>query len=99
MVNDYLKKMRLFSRDARLYMATWVVLGFCWIGIYMVLFNLCLLRLGYDLEFVGLVNAPGHWSSPSFPARRCSRRTLGRSPYDGYRHEHECDGTRTATAG
>lgn len=57
MAAGYLQKLRLFSRDVRLYLVTATLVGFCWMGIYGVLFNLYLLRLGYDLEFVGLVNA------------------------------------------
>ncbi len=34
-------------------------LGFCHFGVYAVLLNLYLLRLDYDLRFVGLVNAAG----------------------------------------
>ena len=59
MVGTYLRKLRLLNRDARLYLVTWAVLGFCWMGIYMTLFNLYLLRLGHNAEFVGLVNAAG----------------------------------------
>ena len=44
----------------RLYLASWVVVGFTLLnGIYPVLFNLYLLRLGYGTEFVGMVNAVG----------------------------------------
>jgi hypothetical protein len=59
MVTTYAQKLRLFNRDVRLYMVTWILAGFCFVGIYMVLFNLYLLRLGYDPEFIGLVNAAG----------------------------------------
>jgi MFS family permease len=48
------------SREVRLYLASWAVFGFTLLnGIYPVLFNLYLLRLGYGPEFVGLVNAVG----------------------------------------
>jgi hypothetical protein len=57
MATAYLQKLCLFSRDVRLYLITAVLVGFSWMGVYAVLFNLYLLRLGYDLEFVGLVNA------------------------------------------
>lgn len=53
----YLQKLRLFNRDVRLYMITAVLIGLNWMGIYAVLFNLYLLRLEYDLAFIGLVNA------------------------------------------
>ena len=56
MITTYVQKLRLFSRDVRLYLTTWALLGFSWMGITGVLFNLYLLRLGYGPEFVGLVN-------------------------------------------
>jgi MFS family permease len=59
MATTYLKALRLFSRDVRLYLVTAVLVGFCWMGIYVVLFNLYLLRLGYGPEFVGLIGAVG----------------------------------------
>jgi MFS family permease len=55
MTTSYLQKLRLFSRNARLYLLTWALLQFCWVGIYGTLFNLYLLRLGYDPAFIGLV--------------------------------------------
>ena len=53
----YAQKLRHFGRDVRLYLITGALMGLCWMGIYGVLFNLYLLRLGYDLAFVGLINA------------------------------------------
>ena len=48
------------SREVRLYLVGWGVVGFAVLnGIQPVLFNLYLLRLGYGIEFVGLVNAVG----------------------------------------
>jgi len=61
MTANYLKALRLFSRNVRLYLITTVLVGFCYYGIYAVLFNLYLLRLGYGPGFIGLVNAAG-WS-------------------------------------
>jgi predicted MFS family arabinose efflux permease len=57
MLTDYLKALRLFSRDVRLYLITSALFGFCFMGIYAVALNLYLLRLGYGPEFVGLVVA------------------------------------------
>lgn len=57
MVSAYLQKLRLFSRDARFYLITAGLYGFTMDGIYAVLLNLYLLRLGYGPEFIGLVNA------------------------------------------
>ena len=56
MIATYVQKLRLFSRGVRLYLITWALLGFCWVGIYNTLLNLYLLRLGFDPELIGLVN-------------------------------------------
>jgi len=53
----YLQQLRLFSRDVRLFLFSGALMGLCWMGIYNVLFNLYLLRLGYGLAFIGLINA------------------------------------------
>jgi MFS family permease len=53
----YLQRLRLFSRDVRLFLLSGALMGLCWMGVYGVLFNLYLLRLGYDLAFIGLINA------------------------------------------
>jgi MFS family permease len=58
MVANYLRALQLFSRNVRLYLITAALIGFtAFGGIYSVLLNLYLLRLGYGPEFVGLVNA------------------------------------------
>jgi MFS family permease len=54
MISSYVRTLRTFSRDARLYMATPALVGFSYEGIYLLLFNLYLLRLGYGPAFVGL---------------------------------------------
>jgi MFS family permease len=59
MIDRYFQKLRLLNRDVRLCLVSWAVLGFAYFGIYLVLFNLYLLRLGYGYEFVGLVNGVG----------------------------------------
>jgi hypothetical protein len=56
-IPTYVQQLRLFSRDVRLYLISGTLMGLCWMGIYSVLFNLYLLRLGYDLAFIGLINA------------------------------------------
>lgn len=49
-----------FSRDVRLYLMANALVGFVLFGgIYPLLYNLYLLRLGYNTEFVGLANATG----------------------------------------
>ncbi|MDQ3248715.1 MAG: MFS transporter [Chloroflexota bacterium] len=57
-MRDYWHRVRLFSRDVRLFLITAALIGFTVFGgIYTVLFNLYLVRLGYGPEFIGLVNA------------------------------------------
>jgi MFS family permease len=51
--------LRLFSRDVRLFLVTATLVALAWDGMRTVLFNLYLLRLGYDPVFIGLVNAVG----------------------------------------
>ena len=56
----YLHVLRGFNRDVRLYLITTLIIGLTVDGgVYTVLFNLYLLRLGYGPEFVGLVNGSG----------------------------------------
>jgi len=57
MAAAYLQKLRLFNRDVRLYLLSGALASFAYRGIYGVLFNLYLLRLGHGPEFIGLVNA------------------------------------------
>ena len=57
MTTNYVKTLHLFSRDVRLFLISSALLGMCWVGIYGVLFNLFVVRLGYDLTFVGLISA------------------------------------------
>ena len=59
MFKDYLANLRRIRRDARLMIATQAVMGFGYVGLYSVLFNLYLLRLDYDPAYIGQVNAIG----------------------------------------
>jgi len=60
MLHEYIRKLRLISRDARLLLAVSALSGLTvWGGIYSVLLNLYLLRLGYGTRFIGLVNSVG----------------------------------------
>ena len=59
MATTYLQKLRLFSRDLRLYLISSALYGFVVEGIYLLLLNLYLLRLGYGPEFIGLFSAVG----------------------------------------
>jgi MFS family permease len=63
---NYLRTLSLFSRDVRLYLITWALAGFAYVGVYSVLLNLYLLRLGYGPEFIGLLNAAGQLTSAAF---------------------------------
>jgi MFS family permease len=56
LISTYLQRLRLFSRDVRLYLITAGLSGLTMDGIRAVLVNLYLLRLDYSPEFIGLVN-------------------------------------------
>ena len=57
MVSTYVRRLGTFSRDVRLYLIATALSGLTTDGIRAVLLNLYLLRLGYDLQFIGLINA------------------------------------------
>ena len=60
MLNSYVRDLRSFDRNVRLYLVSGALVGFTTAGgIYTVLLNLYILRLGYGFEVVGLVNAAG----------------------------------------
>jgi MFS family permease len=59
MVTSYLKMLRLFSRDIRLFLICAALVGLAWDGMRAVILNLYLLRLGYGPEFIGLINGLG----------------------------------------
>jgi MFS family permease len=57
-ISDYVRALRGFNRDVRLYLFVTALLGFgVFGGIYPVLFNLYLLRLGYGPDYVGLIGS------------------------------------------
>jgi MFS family permease len=59
-VTTYLRTVRRFSRNVRLYLFVAALMGFTFDGgIHSVIFNLYLLRLGYGPETIGLVNSAG----------------------------------------
>ena len=77
MIGNYLRMLRLFNRNVRLYLVSGALIGFTTAGgIYGVLLNLYLLRLGYGLEFVGIISATGAISFAAFslPAGALGRR-------------------------
>ncbi|RLT39502.1 MAG: hypothetical protein DWI57_10130 [Chloroflexi bacterium] len=61
---------RTFNRDIKLLLATWGAIAFGYVGIQSVLLNLYLLRLGYGIEFIGLLIASGQtvWAILAVPA-------------------------------
>jgi MFS family permease len=73
---SYLGALRGLSRNVRLVLLAAGLQGFSANGIYGVLLNLFLLRLGYGPEFVGLVNGSGLLASALFcvPASMVGRR-------------------------
>lgn len=76
-INSYLHTLSLLSRNVGLYLATSAIIGFtAFGGIYPLLLNLYLLRLGYGPELIGLVNAAGLLSLAVFslPAGALGRR-------------------------
>ncbi|MGQ9555826.1 MAG: MFS transporter [Anaerolineae bacterium] len=56
---DYLRTVRGFNRNVRLLFVAKALLWLGGYGMWMVLFNLYLLRLGFGPEFIGLANACG----------------------------------------
>ena len=52
----YIKRFASLGRDVKLHILSMSFIGFGYFGIYLVLFNLYLLRLGYGPRFIGLVN-------------------------------------------
>ena len=58
-MKSYLQTIRLFNRNVRLYLFAVAMIGFSYIGLFVVLFNLYLLRLGYGASFIGVLNAAG----------------------------------------
>jgi MFS family permease len=76
MLSEYRQALRLFSRNARSYVIFNLFVGLYYNGLFLVLLNLFLLRLGYGLDRIGLINALG-WASVlvcSVPAGMCGTR-------------------------
>ena len=78
----YLQAFKGLNRDVRLFMVSVVVLGVCYMGLYSLLINLYLLRLGYGLEFIGVFVSIGAFSFAAFslPAGMAGRRYGSRRP-------------------
>lgn len=75
-VHAYWQALQHLNRDVRIYLLTAVLAGFTTSGVYSVLLNLYLLRLGYDAAFIGIVNAAGQaaFIFMSIPAGTLGRR-------------------------
>lgn len=67
--NFFLRRLQ-YNQQTLLFFVTILALGFTIDGVYGVLFNLYLLRLGYDTTFIGQINAVGLFAFAlmSFPA-------------------------------
>ena len=81
-VAEYIAAFFHLSRDVRLFMVSVVVSGVCYMGLYFLLINLYLLRLGYGLEFIGVFVSIGAFSFAvsSLPAGMAGRRFGSRRP-------------------
>ncbi len=64
------------GRDARLHLVTPLAIGVAYYGLFVVAFNLYLLRLGYDARFIGVLGASGTalFVGLSLPAAAFGRR-------------------------
>ncbi len=83
----YFQAVRLIPRDAWKMMLVPIVVGFGYGGIYAVAFNLYLLRLGYEIEFIGLLTGTAMLISTlcGIPAGMVGRRWgLRRGVLGGY---------------
>lgn len=58
-MNNYWDNLKRFNRNIRYFLVAGAVHGFVFFGIYALLLNLYLLRLGYASAFIGLVNGLG----------------------------------------
>jgi len=75
-MNNYWDNLKRFNRNIRYFLVAGAVHGFVFFGIYALLLNLYLLRLGYESAFIGLVNGLGPLMLAVFslPAGWVSRR-------------------------
>ncbi len=75
-VATYLRALGQLNRDVRLFLVSAVAAGICYMGLYFLLINLYLLRLGYSIEFLGLFVSTGAFSFAFFslPASMVGRR-------------------------
>ncbi|MFP6591964.1 MAG: MFS transporter [Candidatus Latescibacterota bacterium] len=76
MIQGYLAAWPQFSRNSRLFLLSATIAGFSYSGIYFLLANLFLVRLGYDEQFIGVFVATGalSFAMSSLPAGVVGRR-------------------------
>ncbi|MBT5327347.1 MAG: hypothetical protein HOL51_14620, partial [Gemmatimonadetes bacterium] len=81
-VAEYIESFFRLSRDVRLFLVSVMASGVCYMGLYFLLINLYLLRLGYGLEFIGVFVSTGAFSFAisSLPAGIVGRRFGSRRP-------------------
>ena len=75
-IADYIVQLRRFDRDVRLFLLAAGIVGLTVMdGIYPVLFNLYLLRLGFGPEYIGMVSSVGllGYAVFAFPAGMIAR--------------------------
>ena len=82
LASAYLQGLERLNRDVRLFMVSALVAGTCYMGLYFLLINLYLLRLGYDIEFIGIFVSTGAFSFAVFslPAGIAGRHFGSRRP-------------------
>jgi MFS family permease len=73
---NYFRIVRDFSPTVRFYILANAVVGFAYFGVANVIYNLFLLRMGYDLALIGRVNGVGllNWAWMALPASLIGRR-------------------------
>lgn len=76
MIQTYISAVRHFDRNVHRFLVAAALQGLGFFGIYSLLLNLYLLRLGYTGEFIGMVNAVGPMAMAlgSLPAAAVGRR-------------------------
>jgi MFS family permease len=76
MIQGYRAAWPQFSRNARLFLLSAMLAGFSYSGVYFLLANLFLVRLGYDEQFIGVFVATGalSFALSSLPAGVLGRR-------------------------
>ncbi len=61
-LHTYAYALKQLQRDVRIYLFTAILAGFATSGVYSVLLNIFLIRLGYQSAFIGWVNAAGQFA-------------------------------------